>query len=129
MKNIIAYYDNKPSLLESVGNGSYLYRFNIEQIKMENNDGEIKTQWKCEEVTVWEPLSRSSITEAVITSKWDDNYEQKLINEYNSAKLGVYGDPESEEAKEKILTYTSFLVERKEIKEQIQKDCEDLNIQ
>ena len=129
MKNIIAYYDNKPSLLESVGNGSYLYRFNIEQLKTENNDSEIRTQWKCEEVTVWEPLSRSSITEAVITSKWDDNYEQKLINEYNSAKLGVYGDPESEEAKEKILTYTSFLVERKEIKEQIQKDCEDLNIQ
>ena len=129
MKNIIAYYDTKPSPLDSVGNGSYLYRFNIEQFVTEDNEGEVHTQWKCEEVTVWEPLTRSSITEAVITSKWDDNYEQKLINEYNSAKLGVYGDPESEEAKEKITTYTLFLLTRNDLKEQIQKDCDDLNIQ
>lgn len=129
MKNIIAYYDAKPSLLDSVGNGSYLYRFNIEQLVTENNDGEIHAQWKCEEVTVWEPLTRSSITEAVITSKWDDNYEQKLINEYNSAKLGVYGDSESEEAMEKIFNYTTFLLIRNNIKEQIQKDCDELNIQ
>lgn len=31
--SIMANYDAKPSKLEAVGNGSYLYRFNIEEIQ------------------------------------------------------------------------------------------------
>ena len=48
-----AFYDSKPPYLEAVGNGSYVYRFNIEEVVTElteENAGEEKvSQWKCEE--------------------------------------------------------------------------------
>lgn len=74
---MVAFYDNQPTKLEAVGNGSFVYRFNIQ--KVENpapaeTDGvtaqaeaPVKEQWKCEEVTVWSPLSSNKITEKVIT--------------------------------------------------------------
>lgn len=68
----MAFYDEKPSTLEAVGNGSHLYRFNIEEktsevyAEGEEEPTESKTQWECDEVTVWEPLTANKITEAVI---------------------------------------------------------------
>ena len=82
------------------GNGSYVYRFNIQKVENPSpaeTDGvtaqaeaPVKEQWKCEEVTVWSPLSSNKITERVITEKWDNNQEQKLVNEFNAANLGMY---------------------------------------
>lgn len=134
----MAFYDNKPSTLEAVGNGSYLYRWNIQEVTPESEetaseDGtEVLTvtasQFSCEEVTVWEPLSSNKITEAVITSKWDANYEQKLVNEYNAAQLGLYGSKTSAEAKARIQAYTDYLKERAALKTQVDADCSELGI-
>lgn len=134
----MAFYDNKPSTLEAVGNGSYLYRWNIQEVSPESEetaseDGiEVQTvtasQFSCEEVTVWEPLSSNKITEAVITSKWDANYEQKLVNEYNAANLGLYGSKTSAEAKARIQAYTDYLKERAALKTQVDADCSELGI-
>lgn len=61
--SIMANYDAKPSKLEAVGNGSYLYRFNIEENTVEHfSEGtdeavETRSYWECEEVTVWSPLT------------------------------------------------------------------------
>nr|DAL46846.1 MAG TPA_asm: hypothetical protein [Caudoviricetes sp.] len=44
-----------------------------------------ETEYCYESVTVWSPLTPNRITEAVITDRYDTNYEQKLINEYNAA--------------------------------------------
>ena len=138
-----AFYDNKPSTLEAVGNGSFLYRWDIQEAASESNsqttaaeDGsegettteEQRTQWQCEEAVVWSPLTANKITEAVIATKWDGNYEQKLVNEYNGAQLGVYGSKTSEEAKARIQAYTDFLQERYALKTQVDKDCEELGI-
>lgn len=30
---MIAFYDNQPAKLEAVGNGSYVYRFNIQKVE------------------------------------------------------------------------------------------------
>lgn len=128
-------YDSKPSILEAVGNGSYLYRWNIqeEQVEQVNNTSEegvqesvTRTQWTCEETTVWMPLSANKVLSAVISEKWDGNYEQKLINEFNAANLGVYSE---DEAVAKIETYKSFLNERALIKAQVDEDCATFNIQ
>ena len=126
----MAIYDAKPSKYEAVGNGSYLYRWNIEEIQVpDNSDSEITViKWQCEEVTVWSPVTPNKVTEAVITSKWDNNYEQKLVNNYNAAKLGVYGLTTSTEAKEKVAAYTAYLNERKALKEHIDADCAELGI-
>ena len=126
----MAIYDAKPSKYEAVGNGSFLYRWNIEEIQVpENGDSETTvSKWQCEEVTIWSPVTANKVTEAVITTKWDNNYEQKLVNDYNAAKLGVYGTTTSTEAKEKVASYTDYLNERKALKEQIVADCAELGI-
>lgn len=134
-----AFYDSKPSTLEAVGNGSYLYRWDIQEETSEGNEHlgtnadaktqtEVRTQWKCEEVTVWAPVTANKITEAVIAHKWDSNYEQKLLNEYNGAQLGVYGAKTTTEAKARIVAYTAFLTERHSLKAQIDADCKELGI-
>ena len=56
----MAFYDNKPSKLEAVGNGSYLYRWNIQEVKPESGEktsdegaeaqAEKAPQFSCEEV-------------------------------------------------------------------------------
>ena len=126
----MAIYDAKPSKYEAVGNGSYLYRWYIEEIQVpDNSDSETTViKWQCEEVTVWSPVTPNKVTEAVITLKWDNNYEQKLVNDYNAAKLGVYGSTTSTEATEKMAAYTAYLNERKALKEQINADCAKLGI-
>lgn len=130
---MIAFYDNQPTKLEAVGNGSYVYRFNIEELvpvlTEENAEEEKVSQWKCEEVTVWSPLSSNKITEAVITEKWDNNQEQKLVNEFNAANLGMYGGTKTtDEAKAKIAAYKDYLSARSVLKTQVDNDCLELGI-
>ena len=125
----MAFYDSKPSVLEAVGNGSFFYRWNISEVTIESEHTsekkEKRTQYTCEEVIVWAPLTSNKITEAVITSKWNANYEQKLINEYNAAQLGMLGEAE---AKARIAAYTDYLGQRAELKKQVDADCTELGI-
>lgn len=88
-------------------------------------DEEPRTQWQCNEVIVWMPLSSNKITEAVLTQVYPNNYEQKLINEYNAALMGMYDE---ETRQRKITAYTAFLTERNALKAQIDADCKELNI-
>ena len=136
---MLAFYDNKPSVLEAVGNGSYKYRFDItektpETVTTSSDDsnaqeGEQRTQWQCQEVTVWSPVTSNKITEAVITEVCDHNYEQKLVNEYNAAQLGLYGSKTGEEAEKHIAAYTEYLNTRAALKVQVDADCVKLGIE
>ena len=123
------FYDNRPSILEKVGDGSYRYRWNITEVEMPNDmmedNQETRTQWSCEEVIIFAPLSPNKITEKVIAELWGSNYEQKLLNEYNASTLGMYDE---ETATNKINKYKEFLSQREAIKHQIDKDCKTLNI-
>jgi len=125
----MAFYDTKPSKYEAVGNGSYMYRWKIQEVsapESSEQEGEQHTQWQCEEVIVWPPISSNKITEAVVSHIWPSNFEQKLVNEYNAAQLGVYS---GEEAQAKIARYTNFLTERAAIKTHIDEDCAELGIE
>lgn len=126
---MLAFYDKKPSVLEAVGNGSYRYRYNIEEeipeVTDENASETSRSLWKCQEVTVWLPLSSNGITEAVISDKWENNYEQKLVNEYNAVQLGIIT---GEEAEERVAAYKAFLTARAALKAQVDADCEELGI-
>lgn len=135
---MLAFYDNKPSVLEAVGDGSYKYRFDItektpEAAATSSDDSsaqeEQKTQWQCQEVIVWSPVTSNKITEAVITEVCDHNYEQKLVNEYNAAQLGLYGSKTGEEAKKHIAAYTEYLNTRAALKAQVDADCAELGIE
>ena len=129
-----AFYDNQPKKLEAVGNGSFRYRYNIREEEKpvqasENSEtaqeAQAQPQWVCEEVTVWAPLSANKITEKVLTERWDGNYEQKLVNEYNSAQMGLLSE---EEAAVRIEAYRAFLTERTALKSQVDADCAELGI-
>ena len=74
-------------------------------------------------------VTSDKLTEAVINHLWPRDYEQKLINEYNAATMGIYGAKSSTDAQPKIAAYKAFLSERAAIKRQIDDDCATLNIQ
>jgi hypothetical protein len=118
--------DVKPPVLQDLGDGSYRYRWDIKEVEIPAMEpkGAARTQWECKEVTVWDTVTREKITSAVIAALWDSDYEAKLLNDYNAAKEGIFG----EDAQKYIDRYTTFLSERKAIKEQVGLDCETLNI-
>lgn len=125
----MANYDMKPSKYEAVGNGSYIYRWNIQEVEAPTQEGEQpRSQWQCEEVIIWAPVTANKITAAVIEHTCSTSREQKLVNEYNGAQLGVYGAKTSEAARAKIAAYTDFLNERKTLKEMVDADCAELHI-
>lgn len=108
MKEVL--YSERPSVFQTYENGEVQYRWDIE---------EVTSQWKCKEVTIYAPIVKEQLTQAVITSIWDSDLEKKLINDYNGAKAGLFNA--ATKAKY-IADYTSFLNERKAIKEQIDID-------
>lgn len=118
-----AFYDHKPEVIEAVGNGSFFYRHHIEEQEVEAHEEGAAgmTQWAAEEVVVWE-RSSNAIVRAVIADRWDSDYEQKLINEYNAAKLGIHNSIDAENR------YVAFLTERNALKEMVDADCKTLGI-
>lgn len=129
---MVAFYDNKPSIFEAVGDGSYIYRRNIEEVQVaeqanedEQEAGSNRVQYKCEEVLVWGTVTSNKITQAVISAIAGSDHEQKLINEYNAAVLGLLS---SEEADRTISAYKAFLERRAAIKAQVDADCAELGI-
>ena len=126
----MAIYDNKPSIFEANGDGSYTYRWNIKEVEIAagGESEETATKWECEEVIVWGTVTSDKLTEAVIGKMCPVGREQKLINEYNAANLGVYGAKTSTAAQEKIAAYKSFLTERDALKAQVDADCATLKI-
>lgn len=125
-------YDNEPSVLEAVGNGSHRYHYDIKAVKAESEekssgDESSRTQYECQEVIVWEPITSNKITEAVIAGKWDGNQEQKLINEYNAIQLGITTD--KAEIASKTAAYKEFLAERVRLKTIVDADCKTLGIE
>lgn len=118
-------YDHKPNVLTKVGDGSYRYAWDIQTITIEMADMEPINQFTANEVIVWSPITSNSITEAVITALWDASHEQKLVNEYQSAIMGLYDEVT---AQKKVEAYKAFLIERQRIKEQIDRDCAKFGI-
>ena len=131
-----AYSNIRPETVEPVGNGSYLYNYDITEherrINETSEEGDstkimTETEYCYESVTVWSPLTPNRITEAVITDRYDNNYEQKLINEYNTAMMGLY---QSEDEKTKrIEAYRKYLIERDRLKNLVDGDCARLSIE
>lgn len=125
-------YDFQPSVLEAVGNGSHRYHYDIKEVEnapFTNGDAQTgkNTHYECQEVIVWEPLTSNRITEAVIADKWDDNREQKYINEYNAVQLGIITD--EDEVKARTDAYKDFLTERARLKSLVDSDCNMLGIE
>lgn len=114
-----AYYDSKPSALEAVGNGSYIYRWDIKEEVMTSEEGQ-KVNHSCNEVVVWAPVSADKLKEAVINAAYGEDKELKLVNEYNSFQMGVSGEDNSAE-------YKAFLKDREDLKRGVDEALDEFN--
>ena len=117
---IKSYFDEKPQVFEKIERGKYYYRWNIKQHNFQTENGE-KQDWEADQIIVYAPLSSNKILEKAIEYLWESNAEQKLLNDYNAANLGILDETYIEK-------YKTFLTERKVLKTQVEKDCLEYNI-
>jgi hypothetical protein len=124
----MATYDSKPSVYEANGDGSFTYRWKIKEVPAQTNTKngdtqEQKTNWECNEVIVWATVTREKLTVLVLASLWSNDYESKLVNDYNAAKLGRLDSSY-------IKKYEDFIQQRKAVKRQVENDYRTIfNIQ
>lgn len=122
-----AYYDKRPSALEAVGNGDYLYRWDIQEEKVQREmmqDGSDETassdkvQYSCREVTIHGTPEYGKCIEAVIRSDYSAEAELSLINQYNAYQQGVTDDASVVGEYEEYLSFVSS------VKDMVKKDME-----
>ena len=117
---IKSYYDKKPQILEKIENGKYFYRWDIQE-HISIIEEQERHDWECYEIIVYSTLTANKILEKAIESLWGHNIEQKMLNDYNAANLGILEESY-------IDKYKEFLNSRKRLKAQIDSDCAKLNI-
>lgn len=123
----------KPSTFVFEQNGAVIYSFHIAEKQVErlmpSEDGEdvatTETQYDFEMVRTYLPISSNKLLQAVITDAYPADYEQKLVNEYNSAVMGLY---DKETAAKKTAAYKAFLEARAALKAMVETDCAEAGI-
>ena len=101
------YYSEEPQPLLRLGDGSWLYRWDIQG--EETEDG---TRWSCLQVRLHTTPTADSVTKAAISAMWPPDIEAKLINDYNAAAAGLLTEA-------KAAPYRIYLSERAALKRQI----------
>ena len=114
---MIAHYDEKPNVFSKTQK-TITYRWDIVE---ETNEENVIT-YKCNEITLYRPVCREKLTQAVINELWDNDKEKKLINDYNSALINQDNNSDA------VGRYIEFLSERDRIKEQVKEDFRRINL-
>lgn len=83
-------------------------------------------QWSATVIPAFEPLSQNKFIESAMSLLYGNDYEDKLINEYNAAALGIY---DAETSAAMVERYKAFLATRKKIKAEIERICIENNIE
>lgn len=126
--------DNSPEVILDLknGKGTFLYNHNIKEVKViKDENGGITITEDAEKATgsmfqydslrCGYPQTADNIFATLITAKYPANVESKLVNEYQSAVLGLL-DPSYEEP------YKAFLKDRLAIRAAVDNDCATINI-
>lgn len=119
-----SYKNEKPKTFELVGNGNYLYHWDIKEETVQvppMNDGEEttqRTQFSYLEAVIHGEPTYDKCVEAVIRKSYSQDVELSLINKYNSYQYGVISD------KDAIAEYESYLLFIASTKEMVRKDFE-----
>lgn len=110
------YSDTIPITMEKGGDGSYLYRWDVREETREMGDDMAPViSYSYNEVRIWATLTANKILEACINALWDKDVEQKKLNDYNAAQLGILDLSYVE-------SYKTFLNERKALKDRVDSD-------
>lgn len=125
----------KPEVIESLNNGqgTFLYNHNITEVSVITSEmGGVQvttdddpnangTMYQYDSVRVEYPKTADNIFSTLLTAKYPAKTESKLVNEYQSAVLGIL----DEDAK---TPYEEFLKDRLALRKMIDADCETYNI-
>lgn len=83
-------------------------------------------QWSATVIPAFEPLTQNKFIESAMSLIYGNDYEDKLINEYNAASLGIY---DAETSTAMVERYKAFLANRKIMKSEIERICIANNIE
>ena len=124
-------FDNKPAVIQYNADGTYYYNTDIKEVEIPyetgaDNEAKTEKKWQALQYTIHNPLTKANITRSVILEYWDKDEQEKLINEYNSAILGVLTNKEEKDAVKS--KYKAFLEERKTLIEKIDADLKDVDL-
>lgn len=113
------HYSKRPTTLE-IGKYDLIYRYKIEEVTRDGGEEtEPQTEYTAFEVTLKAPFSQNKLIETFFQKYFGNDFENKLINEYNSVVLGLVTDEEEKTAK--TAKYAAFLKERAGIKSEIER--------
>lgn len=72
-----ANYDQMPSPIEPVGNGSFLINYNIEEVTKED-----RTSFDCDQVLIWNEPTREKIISAIVREKYSQDHVEAITANY-----------------------------------------------
>lgn len=111
--------DDKPQIIQDLGNGAYYYNCNIVAKTETDEEGLERTSYNFNSVKFWGKPTRAAIVKAVIRSELDETAEFDLVNGYNAAVEGLLEGAEAEKAK---ADYLGYLRRVQEIKTSVKAD-------
>lgn len=76
-----AIYDSRPAPVGAVGNGNFLYRWDIREETVETQESGTRIQYSCLEVTVYEPVSFDKLVTAMIRQKYTADDELAMARQ------------------------------------------------
>lgn len=120
-------FSNKPEILTPADEISMFYRWNINEITIEDERSNPRTLWEADSVLLYYPITKDNILKNVIKYYWDNDTEKKLINDYLSTFVIPNMDIILQELY--INRYRDFITKRNELKNIVEVDCQLLNIQ
>lgn len=120
-------FSNKPEILTPADEISMFYRWNINEITIEDETSNPRTLWEADSVLLYYPITKDNILKNVIKYYWNNDAEKKLINDYLSTFVIPNMDIILQELY--INRYRDFITKRNELKNIIEADCQLLNIQ
>lgn len=97
--------DERPPIIQDLGNGSFYYNYNVTPRQQTEDDGSERTSYDCQQVQIWGRPTRAALVKAVIRAELDETAEFDLVNSYNAANNGMLEEQEAEEAKAKYMAY------------------------
>ena len=97
-------------------NGTTLYNHNQHFVETTNEQGKKAKVNEYDSLLVKYPVTANTVFAALLTARYDANTENKLLNDYNAAQLGI-------EDESKKQPYLDFLAERKALRAMVNADC------
>lgn len=110
----------KPSAFLPLGNGSYHYNYNVQEVTVPAEEGQPKskarTAYDYEVARFWGAPTYETVVKAVVREKYTESQEFALINAYNAFALGISDDPDDK------TEYETYLAELAAIKAMVKTD-------